>query len=303
VTVGPNPQPQPAPTTTGTQPGTRPPAPTTGGSQPEDPESGAILPIDLSNKITKAFELDRTNDAIQDRINNKWKKSYRFLSFLSKAGPKFSEMIEQLKGTGVPNEMIFITLIESNYFVCPGFPVAVSPVGAVGPWQFMPKTAEWDVIGLKTKPLIVTGTHTVKGKVVHSYRADTDDERGDLAKSTAGGGRMFQYLFDMFPSDPKLALMAYNWGPHQVDRVLDCGNDATCLKKRLTAKSMQGRLSEIQAAGFDYWTVRDLNMAPKETIEYVLDFVSAQFIGRNPQRYGVTIPDGDYTPAQLGCPK
>jgi hypothetical protein len=286
--------------------GTTPPEPPQ-PARPGEQEPGSILPIDLSHKITEAFELDRTNEEIQERIR-KWKKSARMMSFLSKAPAKFPEMIEAMKGTGVPNEMIFITLIESAYFVCPGFPVQVSPVGAVGPWQFMPKTAAWDVVGLSVKPTILVSSKQVKnsaGKMVtvNQYRADTDDERGDLVKSTRGGARYFKYLFTMFPSDPKLALMAYNWGPKGVDDILDCANNATCLKNKLTAKSLQHRLSAIQTAGFDYWTVRELNMAPKETLEYVVNFVSAQFVGRNPERYGLKVPTGDVTPPELSCPK
>lgn len=275
---------------------------------PGEQEPGAILPIDLSHKVTEALELDRTNEEIQDRIRTKWKTSRRLLSFLNKAQPKFSSLSATLAAEEVPSEVVFITLLESNYFVCPNFPVAVSPVGAVGPWQFMPKTAAWDLVGLSVKPLIETGERSVKDrngvvKKIKIYKADPADERGDLLKSTQGAAKYWKYLFKMFPSDPKLALMAYNWGPGSVDNVLDCGNDATCLKKKLTAKSQQHRLSEIQAAGFDYWTVRELNMAPKETLEYVVDFVSAQFVGRNPERYGISIPSGEYNPSELGCPK
>ncbi|MEK7356882.1 MAG: transglycosylase SLT domain-containing protein, partial [Bdellovibrionota bacterium] len=285
------------------------PIPDTGGGEtkPVEPEAGAILPIDLANKITEAFELDRTSEVIQERIRSRWKKSDRLNSFLSKAPARFPEMVQALKGTGVPSEILFITMIESNYFVCPGYPVDVSPVGAVGPWQFMPATAAWDVIGLKVKPLIPS-LKTVKDragktKTVTVNKADPDDERGDLAKSSRGAALYFKYLFQKFPSDPKLALMAYNWGPKGVNRVLNCGNDATCLKARVREKSLQQRLSAIQSAGFDFWTVRELNMAPTETLEYVVNFVSAQFVGRNPKRYDVEIPQGDHTPASLGCPK
>jgi hypothetical protein len=106
---------------------------------------------------------------------------------------KYEDMINaKLDAKGMPRELIYLALIESNFN-----PVAKSPVKAVGMWQFMSATARQ--FGL-----------AVRGKV---------DERKDPAKATDAALTYLGELHDRFGSW-YLAAAAYNSGQGTVSKAL-----------------------------------------------------------------------------------
>jgi hypothetical protein len=93
---------------------------------------------------------------------------------------------------GLPVELKYLAVIESELK-----PSATSHVGAKGPWQFMPGTAE--VLGLKISRQC--------------------DERSNYYKSTIAAARYLKDLYALF-DDWLLVLAAYNGGPKPVYRAI-----------------------------------------------------------------------------------
>lgn len=105
-----------------------------------------------------------------------------------KGGRYFTVIDNILEKNSIPKELKYLAVIESALNNN-----AVSPVGAVGPWQFMASTGR--LMGLK-----VNGRH---------------DERRDWAKSTQAACKYLTYLYDQL-DDWLLVVAAYNSGPRPV---------------------------------------------------------------------------------------
>lgn len=104
-----------------------------------------------------------------------------------------------LRKAGVPTQLAAVVLVESG-----GDPTALSPKGARGLWQLMPKTAR--EYGL-------------------TVNAETD-QRLDVVRSTRAAAEYLRDLYAEFGSW-KLALAAYNAGDQAVKRALErSGGDA-----------------------------------------------------------------------------
>lgn len=94
---------------------------------------------------------------------------------------------------GIDSLMNAVMMVESR-----GNPNAVSPAGAVGPYQFMPDTAR--DMGLRVDESV--------------------DERKDPAKSRAAATNYMNQLLNRYGGNIELALMAYNGGMGRVDNAL-----------------------------------------------------------------------------------
>lgn len=92
----------------------------------------------------------------------------------------------------VPEELVYVTIIESALN-----PLAVSPVGATGIWQFM------------------YGTGKLYGLEVDTYI----DDRRDPYKATDAAARHLRDLYNIF-NDWGLAISAYNCGPGNVRKAI-----------------------------------------------------------------------------------
>lgn len=104
------------------------------------------------------------------------------------AGPYFMLIDNILVQYGIPKELKYLAVIESNLQVS-----ATSWVGAGGPWQFMPYTA-------REMGLVVNGNY---------------DERRDYYKSTHAAAKYLLQLYRQM-HDWLLVIAAYNGGPGRV---------------------------------------------------------------------------------------
>ncbi|MFN3917192.1 MAG: LysM peptidoglycan-binding domain-containing protein [Flavobacteriales bacterium] len=103
--------------------------------------------------------------------------------------PVFTHFIEKYN---VPHELKYLPIIESAMN-----PVARSRMGAVGLWQFMPRTGQY--YGLEINSAV--------------------DERSDLYRSTEAACRYLSHLYEIY-GDWNMSLAAYNAGPGNVNKAI-----------------------------------------------------------------------------------
>ena len=127
-------------------------------------------------------------------INNHLKDVDKFNEFLSKSYYFIYYVIQELEAADLPPELALIPFVESNYD-----PFSISPSGAVGLWQFMPKT----------------------GRMFNLEKSWWSEDRHDPYRSTHAAIGYFKYLLERFDNDLYLALAAYNAGPTYLDRQIN----------------------------------------------------------------------------------
>jgi membrane-bound lytic murein transglycosylase D len=114
-------------------------------------------------------------------------------TMLERKGVYFPLYEKYLKKYGLPDELKYLSLIESGLN-----PKVISRAGAGGLWQFMPKTARVD-FGLRIDEYV--------------------DERFDPEKATEAACKYMRQLYRIF-GDWHLVLAAYNTGPGNVRRAI-----------------------------------------------------------------------------------
>mgnify|MGYP005831457575 CR=1 FL=1 len=144
--------------------------------------------LDLASPIQFPY-----NSIVKGYINRYTNSRYGTISrILGMSQYYFPIIEEELLREGLPVELRALPIIESALS-----PTAVSPMGAVGLWQFMPSTGK--LYGLEVNSLI--------------------DERYDPVLATRAACRYLKDMYAIF-GDWMLAIASYNCGPGNVNKAI-----------------------------------------------------------------------------------
>lgn len=180
--------------------------------QPEMPDDEYIALPFIPQSNFDHYPQNINYDLVEDRLSclestiplNFNDRVYAFVKYFTEKDREYTRMVinrstyyfpifeKILKKYGLPEEIKYLSIIESGLN-----PRAISRMGAVGLWQFMPYT----------------------GRFYGLHQDWYVDERMDPYKATEAAVKYLKQLYGMF-GDWELALAAYNTGPGNVRKAI-----------------------------------------------------------------------------------
>jgi membrane-bound lytic murein transglycosylase D len=178
-------------------------------------------------------------------------------AIMARAEPYLPYIAERVRFYGLPDELAYLPVIESEYS-----PRAVSRSGASGLWQFM--------------------RNSIGG---YGIRIDDwVDERRDFIKSTDAALNKLSDNYEDFGDWP-LALAAYNAGFGSISRA-----EKRAFTQRASEAKEGKALSSLTDKGFvSFWELKSRGLLSKETRTYVPKFLAVASILRYSARNGLPI--------------
>ena len=153
------------------------------------PEYEDIWSYIKQNNVSKTEVI--LNDQVLSYMNMHLKDLDKFKEYLNDSYYFIYFVINELEDNNLPIELALLPYIESNYD-----PFSISSSGAVGMWQFMPRT----------------------GRLYKLNKSWWNEDRHDPFRSTEAAVDYLKYLYQRFDEDIYLTIAAYNAGPSLLDR-------------------------------------------------------------------------------------
>ncbi len=150
------------------------------------------ISLDILNKVPMEIK-DQIEYFLKYYSNEKKEVVERWFARCSLFLPYFKSIFKEYE---IPEDLVYLAFIESG---CN--PLATSPAGAVGIWQFVKHTGER--FGLKIDDWI--------------------DERRDFIKSTYAAAKYLRILYKVF-GDWRIAIASYNSGEGKIKKILEAKN-------------------------------------------------------------------------------
>ncbi len=174
----------------------------------------SVLSPEIPSKTTicgQTIDLDRTEyyEAFDRELTSIIYSHGSTMLVLKRANRYFPELAPLLKANGVPEDFLYLAIVESTLNNR-----AYSPAKAAGLWQFIPSTAKQ--YGLEVN--------------------DDVDERYNLEKATAAACRYFKSSYAKFGDWPSV-MAAYNGGPTRITNELSKQQATTSLDLWLTEET------------------------------------------------------------------
>jgi membrane-bound lytic murein transglycosylase D len=155
-------------------------------------EDDKTPPRDLWERLRRGFRLPKpASSAVATQATHIAERGLPERVF-ARASPLLHLMMKEIQRRQLPMELVLLPFVESSFL-----PQAHSPVGADGPWQFMPATA-------REQGLAINRVH---------------DDRRAWIKSTRAALDYLQKLHTRFDDWP-IAMAAYNAGEGRVEQAL-----------------------------------------------------------------------------------